>query len=98
MVAACWCRIAGKVSGNCGGKTSGLPVNKDKAASACPEVTALLADAERRAQLGARARARVAAHFTWPRLIHIALEAYARAMAARQPGAGSIGSTNPETL
>jgi len=62
------------------------------------EVTALLADAERRAQLGARARARVAAHFTWPRLIHIALEAYARAMAARQPGAGSIGSTNPETL
>jgi glycosyltransferase involved in cell wall biosynthesis len=43
------------------------------------EVTALLADAERRAQLGAAARARVAERFTWDRLAHVATAAYDRA-------------------
>ncbi len=51
------------------------------------EVVALLADPEHRARLAAAVRARVASRFTWPRLSHIALEAYAQAAGVQRSAA-----------
>ncbi len=45
-------------------------------------VAALLAAPERRAELGAAARSRVAERFTWSRAANVAVDAYARALAA----------------
>lgn len=52
----------------------------DRAAFA-QEALSLLADPARRRRLAAVGRARVAEHFTWERLVHVALAAYERALA-----------------
>ena len=62
---------------------AGVLVAPGDQAAFAREVAALLADAERRARLGAAARARVAERFTWERLAHVALAAYDRAFGER---------------
>lgn len=56
----------------------------DRAAFA-QEVLSLLGDPARRRRLAAAGQARVAGHFTWERLAHVALAAYERALAVTAP-------------